>query len=242
MEVDLRTVSSFSQAQFLLGGVEIDQDNNFALLDKEMASMRQGRAFLAQINDNIPKTLISMETMLTTVQDPRQKSTSRISFDSLVLSMVYAAHFAKSTLERPEDQLAWVLLLCWDTVLASAREDSFFLSFASLAADVLPSLLECCCLLLPPLCCWPLELPALDASPSVGLHRSPAGGSSRFHTRMLTPVVHTGIRIPYLTRQLSCVGIVHVDRPQIPGAHLIIWIASNHYEVVNGMPRGLQTH
>ncbi|KAJ3596212.1 hypothetical protein NHX12_002621 [Muraenolepis orangiensis] len=71
-----------------------------------MASMRQGRAFLAQINDNIPKTLDSMEAMLSTIEDPRQKSTSGIQFHSLVLSMVYSAHFAR-TLEGEERQLAW---------------------------------------------------------------------------------------------------------------------------------------
>lgn len=96
--------------QFLHGGVELDQDNNFVLLDHEMASMRQGRAFLAQINDNVPKTLTSMEALVGTVEDPRQRSTSGIPFHSLVLSMVYSAHFAK-TLEGEDDQLAWAGVL-----------------------------------------------------------------------------------------------------------------------------------
>jgi hypothetical protein len=96
--------------QFLLGGVEIDQDNNFVLLDREMASMRQGRAFLAQINDNIPKTLPSVEAMLSTLKGPRHTSNSRVQFDSLVLTIVYSAHLAK-TLEREEDQLAWAGIL-----------------------------------------------------------------------------------------------------------------------------------
>jgi len=95
--------------QFLYRGVELDQDNNFVLLDQEMASMRQGRAFLAQINDDVPKTLTSMEALVGTVEDPRQRSTSGIPFHSLVLSMVYSAHFAK-TLEG-EDQLAWAGIL-----------------------------------------------------------------------------------------------------------------------------------
>ncbi|KAK5867307.1 hypothetical protein PBY51_011812 [Eleginops maclovinus] len=49
--------------EFLLGGVEIDHDNNIVLLDKEMASMRMGRAFLSQINDNIPRSPSSMDQM-----------------------------------------------------------------------------------------------------------------------------------------------------------------------------------
>ena len=72
--------------------------------------MRQGRAFLVQINDNIPKTLPSVEAMLNTVKGPKQTSNSRVQFDSLVLSMVYSAHLSR-TLEREEDQLAWAGIL-----------------------------------------------------------------------------------------------------------------------------------
>ncbi|XP_056138021.1 protein FAM180A [Lampris incognitus] len=92
--------------EFLLGGVEIDQDNNILLLDKEMASMRQGRAFTACINDNVAKTLTSMEEMLMTLERNKRKPFSQIQFDGLVLSMVYSAHQAQRK-ERKEEQLAW---------------------------------------------------------------------------------------------------------------------------------------
>ncbi|XP_071752546.1 protein FAM180A [Centroberyx gerrardi] len=92
--------------EFLLGGVELDQDNNIVLLDKEMASMRQGRAFLSQINDNIPKTLSSMVQMLDTVEGQKKRPLTQTQFESLVLSMVYSAHQARHQ-EGEEEQAAW---------------------------------------------------------------------------------------------------------------------------------------
>ncbi|XP_055789014.1 protein FAM180A [Salvelinus fontinalis] len=93
--------------EFLLGGVEIDKDNNIALLDMEMASMRQGRAFLAHINDNIPKTLSSMEQMVKDLEDQRGPlPLSQPRFESLILGMVYSAHQAKLQ-EREEVQEKW---------------------------------------------------------------------------------------------------------------------------------------
>ncbi|KAK6317685.1 protein FAM180A [Coregonus clupeaformis] len=93
--------------EFLLGGVEIDKDNNIVLLDLEMASMRQGRAFLAHINDNIPKTLSSVEQMVKDLEDQRGPlPLSQPRFESLILGMVYSAHQAKLQ-EREEDQEKW---------------------------------------------------------------------------------------------------------------------------------------
>ena len=97
--------------QFLLGGVELDQDNNIVLLDKELASMRQGRAFLSLINDNIPKTRSSMEEMLSTlIEDKQKKPLPQKQFESLVLSMVFSAHQARRQ-ERRDEQMAWGQIL-----------------------------------------------------------------------------------------------------------------------------------
>ncbi|XP_013981584.1 protein FAM180A [Salmo salar] len=93
--------------EFLLGGVEIDKDNNIILLDMEMASMRQGRAFLAHINDNIPKTFSSMEQMVKDLEDKRGPlPLSQPRFESLILGMVYSAHQVKLQ-EREKDQEKW---------------------------------------------------------------------------------------------------------------------------------------
>uniref|UniRef100_A0A3Q1CML4 Family with sequence similarity 180 member A n=1 Tax=Amphiprion ocellaris TaxID=80972 RepID=A0A3Q1CML4_AMPOC len=92
--------------ELLLGGVEIDQDNNIVLLDKEMASMRQGRAFLSQINDNIPRSRSSMEQMVKTLEDQRRKPLTPVQFENLILSLVYSAHQAWHQEERREQE-AW---------------------------------------------------------------------------------------------------------------------------------------
>ncbi|CAJ1056591.1 protein FAM180B [Xyrichtys novacula] len=78
--------------EILLGGVELDQDNNIILLDKELASMRPGRAFLSQINDNIPRSVSAMMQMVTTFEGPRERPLTQDQFEKLVLSMVYSAH------------------------------------------------------------------------------------------------------------------------------------------------------
>lgn len=96
----------YSCSQFLLGGLELDRDNNIALLDKEMASMRPGRVFLSLINDGIPKTLGSMLQMVTTLEDKRGTPLTQGQFETLVLSMVYSAHQAQHQ-ERKEEQDAW---------------------------------------------------------------------------------------------------------------------------------------
>ncbi|XP_042268893.1 protein FAM180A isoform X2 [Thunnus albacares] len=92
--------------EFLLGGVEIDQDNNIVLLDKEMASMRPGRAFLAQINDNIPRSLSPMVQMVDTLKSQRKRPMTQAQFETLVLSLVYSAHQAWHQ-ETKEEQERW---------------------------------------------------------------------------------------------------------------------------------------
>uniref|UniRef100_A0A3B4WKG6 Family with sequence similarity 180 member A n=1 Tax=Seriola lalandi dorsalis TaxID=1841481 RepID=A0A3B4WKG6_SERLL len=81
-------------------------DNNIVLLDKEMASMRQGRAFMSKINDDIPKSLSSMVQMVTALEGQRRRPLAQTEFESLILSMVYSAHQAWHQ-ERKEEQEAW---------------------------------------------------------------------------------------------------------------------------------------
>lgn len=92
--------------QLLLGGVEFDQDNNIVLLDKEMESMRQGRAFLSLINDNVPRSLSSMEQMVGALEGQRSRPLTQLQFENLVLSMVYSAHRARQQ-ESKEEEEAW---------------------------------------------------------------------------------------------------------------------------------------
>ncbi|KAM9351687.1 protein FAM180A [Symphorus nematophorus] len=125
------TGSSVSDAnlmfEFLLGGVEMDQDNNIVLLDKELASMRSGRAFLSEINDNIPRSRSSMMQMVTTLQSPRKRQMTQPQFDKLVLSMVYSAHQAWHQ-EREEEQEAWggVLLQLANVTIRELRGSYLF--------------------------------------------------------------------------------------------------------------------
>ncbi|XP_069018698.1 protein FAM180A [Embiotoca jacksoni] len=113
--------------EFMLGGMEIDQDNNGALLDKEMASMRQGRAFLAKINDNIPRSLSSMVQMVSMLEGQRKRPLTQDQFESLVLSMVYSAHRARHQ-ERTEEQEAWgkVLLQLANVTVHELRGNYLF--------------------------------------------------------------------------------------------------------------------
>ncbi|XP_044050509.1 protein FAM180B [Siniperca chuatsi] len=129
-----KTGSSVSDAnlmfEFLLGGVELDQDNNIVLLDKEMASMRPGRAFLSEINDNIPRSLSSMVQMVTALEGQRRRPLTQVQFESLVLSMVYSAHQAWHQ-ERKEEQEAWggVLLQVANVTVHELR-GSYLFSYA----------------------------------------------------------------------------------------------------------------
>lgn len=116
--------------QILLGGVEMDQDNNIVLLDKELASMRSGRAFLSQINDNIPRGQSSMVQMVSALQSQRRRPLSQAQFESLVLSMVYSAHQARHQ-EREEEQEAWAgVLLQLANVTVHELRGSYLFSYA----------------------------------------------------------------------------------------------------------------
>ncbi|XP_040894647.1 protein FAM180A [Toxotes jaculatrix] len=125
------TGSSVSDAnlmfEFLLGGVEIDRDNNIVLLDKEMASMRPGRMFLSQINDNIPRGLGSMMQMVKTLKEQRKRPLTQTQFKILVLSMVYSAHQAWHQ-EKKEEREAWagVLLQLTNVTVHELRGNYFF--------------------------------------------------------------------------------------------------------------------
>lgn len=105
----------------------MDQDNNIILLDKELASMRSGRAFLSQINDNIPRSKSSMTQMVTSLQDRRKRPLTLAQFESLVLSMVYSAHQAQHQ-EIEEEQEAWgeVLLQLANVTVHELRESYLF--------------------------------------------------------------------------------------------------------------------
>ncbi|XP_036440795.1 protein FAM180A isoform X2 [Colossoma macropomum] len=98
--------------EFLLSGLVIDVDNNIAMRDQEMASMRQGRAFLALINDNIPKTVPAMEELLIALED-EEKSFSQSNFETLILGIIYSAYQVhKQEVERQEvQQKAWAGVL-----------------------------------------------------------------------------------------------------------------------------------
>ncbi|XP_034542259.1 protein FAM180B [Notolabrus celidotus] len=113
--------------EILLSGVELDRDNNIVLLDKELASMRQGRAFLSQINDNIPRSLSSMRQMVTTFEGPRKRPLTQDQFESLVLSMVYSAHRSLQK-EGGEEREAWggVLLQLANVTVHELRGSNLF--------------------------------------------------------------------------------------------------------------------
>ncbi|XP_042352213.1 protein FAM180A [Plectropomus leopardus] len=111
LETDSSVADANLMFEFLLGGLELDSDNNIVMLDKEMASMRQGRAFLSQINDNFPKSLSSMVQMVTILSgERREKPLTQDQFDNLVLSMVYSAQQAKHQ-EGNLEQEAWGVVL-----------------------------------------------------------------------------------------------------------------------------------
>uniref|UniRef100_A0A3P8PVB9 Family with sequence similarity 180 member A n=1 Tax=Astatotilapia calliptera TaxID=8154 RepID=A0A3P8PVB9_ASTCA len=117
----------FSLSCLLLGGVELDQDNNIVLLDEEMASMRQGRAFLSLINDNVPRSLSSMEQMADALEGQRSRPMMERQFENVVLSMVYTAHQAWHE-KRKERQEAWgeVLLKLANITVHELRGNHLF--------------------------------------------------------------------------------------------------------------------
>ncbi|KAL6106670.1 uncharacterized protein ACO6RY_10483 [Pungitius sinensis] len=114
--------------ELLLGGVAIDRDDNIVLLDEEMASMRRGRAFLSQINDNFPRSLSSMQQTVTTLEGQKmRRPMAQDQFDSLILSMVYSAEKARHQ-ESKEEQAAWsdVLLQLANATVYELRGNHLF--------------------------------------------------------------------------------------------------------------------
>ncbi|RVE71744.1 hypothetical protein OJAV_G00055170 [Oryzias javanicus] len=92
--------------EILLGGVTVDRYNNVLLQDEELASMRQGRDFLARINDDIPKSLSSMKLMASTLEDGQKVPLTQAQFENVVLSMAFSAHQAYNQ-ESREKREAW---------------------------------------------------------------------------------------------------------------------------------------
>ncbi|XP_063053822.1 protein FAM180A [Engraulis encrasicolus] len=95
--------------EFLLGGLEMDSDNNIVMLDEELASMRQGRAFLAVFNDKIPKSLPLLEDMALTLEG-QKRPLSPTSFETLLLGTVYSAYQARRQ-QTEKEQHAWMDVL-----------------------------------------------------------------------------------------------------------------------------------
>uniref|UniRef100_A0A3P9GZF8 Uncharacterized protein n=1 Tax=Oryzias latipes TaxID=8090 RepID=A0A3P9GZF8_ORYLA len=96
----------FCPAQILLGGVTVDQYNNILLQDEELASMRQGRDFLSQINDGVPKTLTSMKLLARTLEEGQKAPLTQGQFETVVLSVAFSAHQAYSQ-KSTEEREAW---------------------------------------------------------------------------------------------------------------------------------------
>lgn len=119
----------FFCAQILLGGLELDQDNNVLLLDQELASMRSGRAFLSQINDNIPRTRSSMMQMASMLDSQRSSSLPPAQFDRVVLSLVYSA--LRGQQQDREERRAWgEVLLQLANVTVHELRGSYLFSYA----------------------------------------------------------------------------------------------------------------
>ncbi|XP_067276632.1 protein FAM180B [Pseudorasbora parva] len=95
--------------EFLWRGLEIDVDNNVVMRDQEIASMRQGRAFLSLINDSIPKTVSAMEKLLAVLEE-QDKSFPQARFETLILGTIYSAYQARN-LKLESEQQAWTDIL-----------------------------------------------------------------------------------------------------------------------------------
>ncbi|XP_068615336.1 protein FAM180A-like [Brachionichthys hirsutus] len=115
--------------EILLYGLEMDEDNNIVLLDRELASMRSGRAFLSQINDNIPRSIISMAQMVTMLKGESRRPLTQDQYERLILATVYSAHQAQH--QEQEEQEAWggVLLQLANITVQDLR-GSFLFSYA----------------------------------------------------------------------------------------------------------------
>ncbi|XP_019712754.1 protein FAM180A isoform X2 [Hippocampus comes] len=115
--------------EFLLGGVELNQDSNIVLLDEEMASMRPGRAFLSRVNNNIPRSLSSMQQMVDVLKSRRKEPMTQDLFESLVLSMVRSA-YQTGNQRRPKDREAWgEMLLQLANLTVHELRGSYLLSY-----------------------------------------------------------------------------------------------------------------
>lgn len=77
--------------------------------DQEIASMRQGRAFLSLINDSIPKTVSAMKKLLA-MQEEQDNSFTQARFETLILGMIYSAYQARNQRLESEQQ-AWTDIL-----------------------------------------------------------------------------------------------------------------------------------
>lgn len=117
-------------AQILLGGLELDQDNNVVLLDQELASMRIGRAFLSQINDHIPRNWSSMMQMASMLGGQRSRPLPPAQFDRVVLSLVYSAQQGQQQ-DAEEQRQAWAgLLLQLANITVHELRGSYLFSYA----------------------------------------------------------------------------------------------------------------
>lgn len=77
--------------------------------DQEIASMRQGRAFLSLINDSIPKTVPAMEKLLAMLEE-QDNSFTQTRFETLILGTIYSAYQAQNQRLASEQQ-AWTDIL-----------------------------------------------------------------------------------------------------------------------------------
>ncbi|KAM3609232.1 uncharacterized protein V6R79_011563 [Siganus canaliculatus] len=128
-QTDTSVLQANLMFEFLLGGVEMDQ-GNIVLLDKELASMRSGRAFLSQINDNIPRTQSSMMALAAALEGQKKKPMPQAQFDNLVLSLVYSAHQAWNQKSQDEQQAWGTVLLQLANVTVQELRGSYLFIYA----------------------------------------------------------------------------------------------------------------
>ncbi|XP_015250643.1 PREDICTED: protein FAM180A-like [Cyprinodon variegatus] len=126
--------SSLSDAnlmfEFLLSGVEINQDNNVFLLDEELASMRKGREFLSRINDDIPLSPRTMQAMVQTMKIDQKTTLNVDKFERLVLCMVYSALQARVQPSQEERQAWSGVLLQLGNITTHELRGSFLYNYS----------------------------------------------------------------------------------------------------------------
>uniref|UniRef100_A0A3Q2CLW1 Uncharacterized protein n=1 Tax=Cyprinodon variegatus TaxID=28743 RepID=A0A3Q2CLW1_CYPVA len=116
--------------QFLLSGVEINQDNNVFLLDEELASMRKGREFLSRINDDIPLSPRTMQAMVQTMKIDQKTTLNVDKFERLVLCMVYSALQARVQPSQEERQAWSGVLLQLGNITTHELRGSFLYNYS----------------------------------------------------------------------------------------------------------------